>query len=221
MAPSRTSAQPHPPPFGAALPRLWTAELVLRPLGTNRLEVALGAAHADGDDWDRRSFRARVCPPRVIDGVRLYAEGESVPARIGAGASAGGSDTRLAFGLAIDFDHTGAVVGVPVLVPGSGSAGAGIAAARPPRGRAPPGAGRPGLRGARARSRRCDDDRDFFQLVRRLRALAVDPAAVGVLLRIEIVNLGYGRIEELRDLVALLRAQRQANLRLPDFSDDA
>ena len=40
-----------------------------------------------------------------------------------------------------------------------------------------------------------------------MRALAVDPAAVGVLLKVEDLNLGYGRIEELRDLVALLRAR--------------
>jgi len=42
-------ARPHPGGLPSALPRLWTAELVVRPLGTDRLEVAVGAAHAGGD----------------------------------------------------------------------------------------------------------------------------------------------------------------------------
>ena len=86
----------------------------MRPLGTARLEVALGAAHANGDDWDRLVPRARVSVT-LIDGLRLYGEGENVPR--GTGATFGdGSDTRLAFGMAIDFDHLGAVVGVPILL---------------------------------------------------------------------------------------------------------
>ena len=46
--------QPHPNAFGATLPRLWTVYVLLRPLGTTRLEVVLGAAHANADDWDRQ-----------------------------------------------------------------------------------------------------------------------------------------------------------------------
>ena len=76
--------QPHPLVFGATLPRLWTGELALRPLGTNRLEVALGAAHADGDAWERIVPRARLSA-RITDGLRVYGEGESVPAGDGAG----------------------------------------------------------------------------------------------------------------------------------------
>ncbi len=197
--------QPTPLAFGAALPRLWTAELVLRPLGTNRLEVALGAAHADGDDWDRIVPRARLSAT-VVDGVRLYAEGESVP-NGPALALSGGSDTRLAFGLAIDFDHTGAVVGVPILVPGNGgSTGAGFAARLHIEGQRRPALGAAAYV-ARLHIEKIGSDRAFFQLVRRLRALAVDPAAVGVLFKIDDLDLGYGRIEELRDLVALLRAR--------------
>jgi protease-4 len=191
------------PAFGADLPRLWTGELVVRPLGTDRLEVALGAAHADGDDWDRIVPRARLAA-RVLDGVRLYAEGESVP-NGSALALSGGSDTRLAFGLAVDFDHTGAVAGVPVLLPASGSAGAGLEGRVHLESQRRPALGAPPYV-ARVRVEKIASDRAFFKLVRRLRALAVDPAAVGVLLRIEDLDLGYGRIEELRDLVARLRA---------------
>jgi protease-4 len=195
-------AEPRPA-LGAPLPRLWTAELVLRPLGTNRLQLAVGAAHADGDDWDRLVPWARLSAT-VTTGVRLYAEGESVPAG-SALALSGGSDTRLAFGLAIDFDHTGAVVGVPVLVPGSGSAGVGLAARLHLDGERRPALGAPGYV-ARLHVEKIASDRAFLQLVRRLRALAVDPAALGVVFKIDDLDLGYGRIEELRDLVALLRA---------------
>jgi protease IV len=195
--------QPHPNAFGATLPRLWTAELVLRPLGTNRLEVALGAAHANADDWDRLVPRARVSVT-LVDGLRLYGEGENVPR--GTGATLGdGSDTRLAFGLALDFDHLGAVVGVPIFIPASGSPGAGIAGRMHLGGEQRPTVVAPAYV-ARVRLEQIDDDRHFFELVRRLRALAVDPAVAGVLFKIEGVNLGYARIEELRDLVALLRA---------------
>jgi protease-4 len=191
------------PSFGAALPRLWIGELVVRPLGTNRLEVAVGAAHAESDDWNRLVPRARLSAT-VHTGVRLYAEGESVP-NGSALALSSGSDTRLAFGLAVDFDHSGAVVGIPILVPATGSTGAGFEGRVHLEGQRRPTLGAPPYV-ARLRVEKVASDRSFFQLVRRLRALAVDPAAAGVLLRIDDLDLGYGRIEELRDLVARLRA---------------
>ena len=195
--------QPHPNAFGVTLPRLWTAELVLRPRGTARLEVALGAAHANGDGWDRLVPRARLSVT-LVDGLRLYGEGENV-ARGTASTFGDGSDTRLAFGMALDLDHLGGVVGVPIFIPGTGSSGAGIAGRIHIDGERRPALVAPAYV-ARVRLEGIDDDRHFFQLVRRLRALAVDPAAAGVLFKIEGVNLGYARIEELRELVALLRA---------------
>jgi len=195
--------QPHPNAFGDTLPRLWTAELVLRPLGTNRLEVALGAAHANADDWDRLVPRARISAT-LVDGLRLYGEGENVPGATDT-TFGGGSDTRLAFGLAIDFDHLGATIGVPIFIPGTGSSGAGLAGRIHLDGERRPALAAPAYV-ARVRLEGIEDDRQFFQVVRRLRALAVDPAVAGVLFKIEGVTLGYGRIEELRDLVALLRA---------------
>ncbi len=107
--------------------------------------------------------------------------------------------------MAIDFDHLGGVVGVPILIPATGSSGAGIAGRLHLDGERRPALAAPAYV-ARVRLEGIDDDRHFFQVVRRLRALAVDPAVAGVLFKIEGVNLGYGRIEELRDLVALLRA---------------
>ena len=195
--------QPHPTAFGSALPRLWNAELLLRPLGTDRLEVAIGAAHANGDAWERVVPRARLSV-RVIDGLRLYGDAQSAPAGT-ALAFDGASDTRVEFGLAVDFDHVGGAVGVPIFLPGAGSAAAGVA------GRVHiDGDRRPALVAptyvARVRLQGIEDDRGFFRVVRQLRALAADPAVAGVLLKIEDANLGYARVEELRDLVALLRA---------------
>ncbi|MDB4981654.1 MAG: signal peptide peptidase SppA, type, partial [Myxococcales bacterium] len=60
---------------------------------------------------------------------------------------------------------------------------------------------------ARVRLEHLGDDRAFVALVRRLRALAFDPAVAAVLLHVESDGLGLGRIEELRDLVAALRAR--------------
>ena len=51
-----------------------------------------------------------------------------------------------------------------------------------------------------------ESERAFVATVLRLRALARDPGIAAVLLRIEELDLGVGRIEELRDLVADLRA---------------
>jgi hypothetical protein len=73
-----------------ALPRLWNAELALRPMGTDRLEIGLGAGHANGDQWKLFVPRARVSVA-LVDGLRLYAEGERVPAGT-AVAFEGGAD---------------------------------------------------------------------------------------------------------------------------------
>jgi len=51
-------------------------------------------------------------------------------------------------------------------------------------------------------------DRNFLALVVRLRQLGDDPAVAGVLLDIEEPELGLGRIEELRALVADLRQRK-------------
>src|SRR5262249_42837336 len=99
-----------------ATPRLWHGELAVRPLRTDRLEVALGAAHANGDQWARIVPRARLSV-RIVDGLRLYAEGERVPV-VGAGgvggptALEGGADSRLGGGVALDFGRAGGAVGV-------------------------------------------------------------------------------------------------------------
>jgi protease-4 len=188
-----------------ATPRLWNAELAVRPLGTDRLEVAIGAAHANGDEWARLVPRARLSV-RVIDGLRLYAEGERVPVAAGPTALEGGADSRLGGGVALDFGRAGGAVGVYGTFPGTGDDGASVAArlhVTAERG--------PELIAAasvvRVRLEGIEDDRAFVALVRQLRAVAADRSVAAVLFKIENVQVGTARIEELRDLIGYLRAR--------------
>jgi protease IV len=195
--------QPRASAATAALPRLWTAELPLRPLGTDRLEIALGAAHADDDRWRQLTPRARLAV-RVADGVRMTAEAETSPR--GAASTFGpGGYTRATLGLAIDFDHTGGAIGVPAYFPAAGDAGAGVAVRGHIQGERRPSLGPPAYV-ARVTIADLGDDRAFVMLVRRLRALAADHGASAVLFKIQSADFGYARVEEIRALIADLRA---------------
>src|SRR5262245_23522680 len=108
-------------------PRLWNAELAVRPLATDRLEVALGAAHANADEWRRFVPRARLSFA-LVDGLRLYAEGQRAPVAMGPLALEGGADSRLGVGLALDFGRAGGAAGVYGTFPGTGSYGGSVAA---------------------------------------------------------------------------------------------
>ncbi len=193
---------PHPA-AAPELSRLWSAELALRPLATNRLELALGAAHAEGDGWRRLVPRARLSVG-VLRGVRLYAEAAMIP-NAAALAFAGDSDSRIGVGLAVDLEHGGVTAGAVLYTPGADYGGAGAAARvhieteRRPAAVTTVYVARVSLEGI-------DDDRAFLGVVRRLRALAVDPAVAGVVFKLERVGLGIARIEEIRELIALLRA---------------
>jgi protease-4 len=190
--------------FATALPRLWTAELVLRPLGTDRLEAAVGAAHAGGDDWNAIVLRARLSLV-LRRGLRLYGEGEAAPSDT-ALAFRSGSAGRVGLGLAFAFDHLGALAGLYANKPGDGRDwGTSVAARVRVSGERSPPFAEP-VYVARVSVEGIRDDRAFVALVRRLRGLAVDPGALAVLFKIDDVDLGLGRIEELRELMAFLRA---------------
>src|SRR5262245_2377255 len=73
----------------SSLPRLWNLEIAVRPLGTDRLELAIGAAHANNDLWRRFVPRARLSLT-LVDGLRLYAEGQRTPVAMGPVALEGG-----------------------------------------------------------------------------------------------------------------------------------
>ena len=186
----------------SGLPRLWNAELAIRPLGTDRLELAFGGAHANDDDWDRIVLRARFWV-KLVDGLRLYSEGERVPAG-SAAALEGGADSRVGVGLAMDFGQVGGAVGLYGTFPGTGSNGGSVAARlhvsteRGPELVGPAYVVRVSLDGL-------DDDRAFVALVRGVRALAADKPVAAVLFKVENVQLGTAHIEEVRGLMAFLR----------------
>ena len=188
----------------SSLPRLWNLEIAVRPTGTDRLELAIGAAHANADLWRRFVPRARLSLT-LVDGLRLYAEGQRTPVAMGPVALEGGADSRIGVGMALDFGRTGGAVGVYGRFPGSGATGGSVAARlhlsteRGPELIAPTYVVRVALEGV-------DDDRAFVTLVRQVRALAAERSVAAALFKIEDVDLGTARIEELRDLMAFLRA---------------
>ena len=190
-----------------ATPRLWTGELVVRPTGTDRLELALGAAHANAEQWRRFVPRARLSVT-VVEGLRLYAEGQRAPAPSGALALEGGADSRLGVGLAMDFGRAGGAAGVYGTFPGAGDNGASIAGRVHVSGERGPELTGPAYV-VRVSLENVHDDRAFVTLVRRLRGLAADRSVAAVLFKIEDVDLGTARIEELRDLMGFLRAHRK------------
>jgi protease-4 len=186
----------------SATPRLWNAELAIRPLGTDRLELAVGGAHANADDWERIVLRARFWV-KLVDGLRLYSEGERVPAG-NAAALEGGADSRVGVGVAMDFGQVGGAVGLSGTFPGTGSNGGSVAARlhvsaeRGPELVGPAYVVRVSLDGI-------DDDRAFVTLVRGVRSLAADKPVAAVLFKIENVQLGTAHIEEIRGLMSFLR----------------
>jgi protease-4 len=196
---------PRPSPALAELPRLWAGELALRPLGTERLELAVGASHVEGEAWRRVAARARVAAT-VAAGMRLFATAASVP-RGGQFVFASGADYEAELGIAVDLDHLGLTAAGRAGVPGAGDAGGGAALLLRVEGqrRAPLVA--PAVIVKLDLEHHLSDDASFLALVRRMRALAADPGVAAVLLHVEDLPLGLGRIEELRDLVGLLRAR--------------
>jgi protease IV len=188
------------------LPRLWAADLTLRPLGTNRLEATVGATHAEGDLWRWIVPHARLSA-LVASGLRVFASGATLP-RGTEFALSNGADYEAEVGLAVDLDHVGLTAAARGAFPGTGggadSGGAALLLRAEGERRAPLVA--PAYV-ARVKLDKIGSDAAFVDLVRRLRALATDRGAVAVLLRVDDLELGLGRIEELRDLVLAMRAR--------------
>lgn len=191
---------------GVQLQRLWAGELVVRPLGTERLELAVGAAHVEDDSWRRIAPRARLAG-RLADGFRLFAVGQTLP-RGGEYAFSSSADYRAEVGMALDLDHLGLTAAINGAIP-AGDAGAtdagGAFLVRASGQQRPPVAWPATV--VRVRLEHVDDDAAFLSLVRTLRALGQARDVAAVLLRFDDPGLGLGRLEELRDLVGELRAK--------------
>jgi protease-4 len=187
-----------------SLPRLYTGELVVRPLRTDRLELAASASHAEDDHWRGVAPRFRLLS-RLADGLRLFAEIEARPREYDY-AFAEAADYRGSVGLWFDLEHVGAALATRAARPGGGEEGYGgsvLLRASGDRYRAvyhPQRIDRVSLEGL-------DGEREFLNMVRTLRDIGQNPSTAGVLLKIENVGLGWGRVEELRDLIGALRAR--------------
>jgi len=187
------------------LSRAWTGELALRPLGTDRLEVAAAAVHVEAQPWRAVAPRFRLAG-RVADGLRPFAEVESLPGTHDYALSSA-ADYRVTAGLWLDFDHLGGGGAVRRLRTDAagGDAWGGSSFLRVSGDRFP------SLVDSRHIERvdvsKIHSDRDFLAFAVRLRGMADDDAVAGLLLKIEDLELGLARIEEARDLLAAMRAR--------------
>ena len=216
----RDVARPHLAAGVSDLPREWDFEATLRPLGTDRLEIAGGVRLLQGDQTTALP-RARVSA-RLARGLLIFGEMDW-PRYRAAQMQADGSlltppaDYAATVGLTIEEERLGATLaGV-----GNWRAGSEDSADLGPGGlfmlrsfstRHPPLWANSYV--ARVKLVDLEADRNFLALVIRLRRLGDDPAVVGVLLDIEETGLGLGRIEELRALVADLRRRKPVLARL-------
>ncbi|HET6146349.1 MAG TPA: signal peptide peptidase SppA [Polyangia bacterium] len=189
----------------SGLRRAWTQELALRPLGGDRLEIAAAATHLEGRPWRAVAPRLRVLA-RIAEGLRPFVEVEGVPIG-GASAFADTDNYRATAGLWIDFDHLGgggAIRTVRRAGEGGDALGGSIFVRLT-------GDRFPSLVDARHVERvevaKVRSDRQFLALAVRLRAMAANDAVAGVVVKVEDLELGVARIEELRDLIAALRAR--------------
>ena len=158
----------------SSTPRLWNAEIAVRPTGTARFELAIGAAHANADEWRRFVPRVRLSAT-LVDGLRLYAEGARVPVAAGPLALEGGADSRVGVGMALDFGRTGGAVGIYGRFAGMGPDGGSVAARLHVTGERGPELVGP-VYVVRVALEGVDDDRAFVALVRQVRSLAADEA---------------------------------------------
>ncbi len=195
------------------LPREWDLEAALRPLGTDRLEIAGGVRLLQGGETTALP-RVRVSL-RLARGLLIFGEMDWPRYRSAASPSTS-ADYAALVGLTIEEERLGATVaGVGNWRGGDSNAALGPGGAFMlrsfPARHAPLWAG---AYVARVKVSDLEADRSFLALVVHLRQLGDDPAVAGLLLDIEEPDLGLGRIEELRALVADLRRRKPVLARL-------
>jgi ClpP class serine protease len=207
----RDLVRPH---AGAAtrLPREWEGELALRPLGTDRLEAAIAGRIEQGVSARVRP-RARLAA-RVARGLTLFGELDTTRDERDALLAAPAEQTKIAWS---------ALFGATVNIAGLGLTGAGIVNGGQEDLQREPGPGAsfvlrtfPGRRlplveprhVERVRLAGLENDGQFLERVVTLRRLADDPTVGAVLLEIGDLQLGPGRIEELRGLVTGIRQRK-------------
>ena len=197
-----------------SLPREWDLEAALRPLATDRVEMAGGVRLLQGGETTALP-RARVSL-RLARGLLLFGEMDW-PRYRSAALQSTSADYAALVGLTIEEER----LGITAAGVGNWRAGGENSAALGPGGsfmlRSFPTRHAPLWAGsyvARVRVSEIGADRGFLALVVRLRQLGDDPAVAALLLDIEEPDLGLGRIEELRGLVADLRRRKPVLARL-------
>jgi protease-4 len=190
---------------GARLPREWDAEVALRPIGTPRLELAGGLRVLDGAGDARLGPHGRLLLG-LVPGLTLLADFDVPRTRITTtsleGVQRTRTDWRASVGLIVSLDRTSltaVAVGGYRRYDGSNDGASGPGASLVLKqffNRQPALLSFPYV--ARVKLAGMEGDRSFLQTVFGLRRLADDPAVGAVLLQIEGLDLGYGRIEELR-----------------------
>ena len=202
------------------LPREWDFEAALRPLTTDRLEIAGGVRLLQGGETTALP-RARVSV-RLARGLVIFGEADWPRYRAAEPQASGTSltppaDYAALVGLTVEEER----LGVTVAGVGNWRAGDQNSADFGPGGsfmlrsfptRHPPLWASTYV--ARLKVGDLEADRSFLALVVRLRQLGDDPAVAAVLLDIEEPDLGLGRIEELRALVSDLRRRKPVFARL-------
>lgn len=195
---------------GLTLPRRWVAEVTFRPTGTDRVNLAVAGLHVEDTPWSDPSFRLRLAA-RVAPAIAVFGDAALGPHRSPAGPGAAGliddgHDVRVTAGLALDFSHARvAVAARQASVPGGASGGGwGFSMAlHQSNERDAEAIGTAEM--VELRLDGLESDRAFLARALELRALAFDRGIAGVWLEIEDLDVGPGRLEELRDLVAALR----------------
>jgi protease-4 len=209
----RDVGRPRPAEGADRLPRRWEGELALRPLGTSRLEVALGLRYDEGADDRPLRPRGRLSL-RIRRGLVLFGEVDAArDERVSAldpAAAPSRVDWSLRAGLDVAMDRVGLTAAAVSSASGVGEGdtatpGGSFVLHSAPTRRAPVVAvghiERVKLSGL-------GGDGGFLQMVVTLRRLADDPTVVAVLLEIEGLDLGAGRVDELRALVEALRRRK-------------
>ncbi len=194
---------------GGAAQRRYELELVARPLGTDRVDLAFGGrvgeVGGDLDGWARLSARiARGVVVTATGESRALAARDTSPAGV---AEVDGRELRIAAGLELSFGRWGAALYGSGRIDerGDGRAVGGTAivrwAARPT----------PAVQGHSLRIERVDlsgaiGSRALTDVVVRLRAIARDPAVQALVLTVDGVDAGWATVDELRRELAGVRA---------------
>ena len=193
-------------PVATSLPRRWIGEVTLRPFGTDVLNLAVASAHIAGTSWSQPSWRFRASAA-LNAGWRLFADLDVGSRHDAVGTVGEGRYRQGTLGLAFDVGHATVTIaprraGVPA---GDVGAGSGATIAWNHSGELSPDGRTDEV--VRLNVEHLDSDRRFVDFILGMRDLAADPGVVGVLLKVDDLDVGIGRVEELRDAVAELRAR--------------